>query len=137
MDTAVKDTLIEWAHRYNDPQYFQEDPIIFPTCFARKYEKGETSLADVEISALLASHLAWGRRSMIVRDCARMFDERDWRPYSYIMNGEYRDENVSMHRTIARHTATFSSFFMVVPPCLICFRLHYRITFYLTLCLIF
>ena len=37
---------------------------------------------------------------MIVRDCGRMFDEMGWRPYDYVMNGEYRDENVSMHRTI-------------------------------------
>ena len=100
MDAAIKETLIGWAHEYNDPKYFREDPIIFPTHFARKYEGGEASLADVEISALLASHLAWGRRSMIVRDCDRMLDEMDWKPYEYVMNGEYRDEDASMHRTI-------------------------------------
>lgn len=100
MDTALKETLIGWAEEYNDPKYFQEDPIIFPTGFARRYEAGEASLADVEISALLAAHLAWGRRAMIVRDCGRMFDEMCWRPYDYVMNGEYRDENASLHRTI-------------------------------------
>ena len=100
MDAAIKETLIGWAEEYNDPKYFQEDPIIFPTQFAKKYECGEASLADVEISALLAAHLAWGRRPMIVRDCGRMFDEMCWRPYDYIMNGEYRDEAVSLHRTI-------------------------------------
>ena len=100
MDTALKETLIGWAQEYNDPKYFQEDPIIFPTGFARKYEAGEASLADVEISALLSAHLAWGRRAMIVRDCGRMFDEMDWRPYAYVMNGEYRNENASLHRTI-------------------------------------
>ena len=57
-------------------------------------------MADVEIAALLASHLAWGRRSMIVRDCGRMLDEMCWKPYDYVMNGEYRNENVSLHRTI-------------------------------------
>lgn len=100
MDTALKETLIGWAHEYNNPRYFQEDPIIFPARFARQYEDGEAGLADVEISALLASHLAWGRRSMIVRDCGRMFDEMDWKPYDYVMNGEYRDEDASMHRTV-------------------------------------
>ena len=96
----MKETLIGWAEEYNDPKYFQEDPIIFPTQFARKYEAGEASVADVEISALLSSHLAWGRRAMIVRDCGRMFDEMCWKPYDYIMNGEYRNENASLHRTI-------------------------------------
>ena len=103
MDTGLKETLIGWAEEYNDPKYFQEDPIIFPTRLARKYEAGEASLADVEIAALLAGHLAWGRRAMIVRDCNRMLDEMCWRPYDYVMNGEYRDENASMHRTIKWH----------------------------------
>ena len=103
MDTGLKETLIGWAEEYNDPKYFQEDPIIFPTRLARKYEAGEAALADVEIAALLAGHLAWGRRAMIVRDCNRMLDEMCWRPYDYVMNGEYRDENASMHRTIKWH----------------------------------
>ena len=96
----MKDTLIGWAEEYNDPKYFQEDPIIFPTGFARKYEAGQASLADVEISALLSAHLAWGRRAMIVRDCGRMFDEMCWKPYDYVMAGDYRDENASLHRTV-------------------------------------
>ena len=100
MDAGLKETLIGWAEEYNDPKYFQEDPLIFPTRFARRYEKGEAALADVEIAALLSSHLAWGRRAMIVRDCERMFEEMCWKPYDYVMNGEYRDENVSLHRTI-------------------------------------
>lgn len=103
MDQTVKETLIEWAEKYNDPQYFTEDPIIFPRHFAGKYAAGEAALADVEIAALLAGHLAWGRRAMIVRDCDRMLDEMNWRPYDYVMNGEYRDENVSMHRTVKWH----------------------------------
>ena len=100
MDQSLKETLIGWAEEYNDPKYFQEDPIIFPTEFARRHDAGKASLADVEIAALLSAHLAWGRRAMIVRDCNRMFDEMDWRPYDYVMNGEYRNEGVSMHRTV-------------------------------------
>ena len=100
MERSLIQTLIGWAEEYNDPKYFQEDPIIFPTRFARAYEAGQASLADVEISALLSAHLAWGRRAMIVRDCDRMFEEMAWRPYDYVMNGEYRDENASLHRTI-------------------------------------
>lgn len=100
METGLIETLKGWAEEYNHPKYFQEDPIIFPTRFARSYEAGEASLADVEISALLSAHLAWGRRAMIVRDCGRMFDEMFWKPYDYVMNGEYRNENASLHRTV-------------------------------------
>jgi len=100
MDQSLKETLIGWAEEYNDPKYFQEDPIIFPTRFAQMLGKGKASVADVEIAALLSSHLAWGRRAMIVRDCDRMFEEMAWRPYDYVMNGEYRNEDASLHRTI-------------------------------------
>lgn len=100
MDQSIKETLIGWAQEYNDPKYFEEDPIIFPRHFAQKYSIAEASLADIEIAALLASHLAWGRRAMIVRDSNRMLDEMCWKPYDYVMNGEYRDENISLHRTI-------------------------------------
>ena len=100
MERHLKETLIGWAHEYNNPKYFQEDPIIFPTEFARRYRSGNANLADVEITGILASHLAWGRRSMIVRDCNRMFDQMQWKPYDYVMKGEYRDEACSLHRTI-------------------------------------
>ena len=100
MTAEIKETLIGWAHEYNDPKYFQEDPIAFPREFACRLATGKALLQDVEIAAVLSSHLAWGRRAMIVRDCGRMFDEMGWKPYEYVMNGEYRDENSSLHRTI-------------------------------------
>ena len=92
--------LIEWAVTYNDRKYFTEDPIAFPRHFAENYAAGNCVLADVEIAAVIAAHLAWGRRAMIVRDCGRAFDEMNWRPYDYVMNGEYRNDEVSLHRTV-------------------------------------
>ena len=100
MESSIKETLIGWAHKYNDPKYFQEDPIAFPREFAGRHADGKASLADVEIAAVLSAHLAWGRRSMIVRDCGRMFDEMGWKPYEYVMCGDYRNEDTSLHRTV-------------------------------------
>ena len=95
----MRDRLMAWAEKYNDPQYFQEDPVIFPKHFVSG--PGNTyRLADVEIAALIAAHLAWGRRSMIVRDCTRALDEMSWKPYEYVMAGEYRNDNSSLHRTV-------------------------------------
>ncbi len=85
------------AEQYNKEEYFTGDPIIFPKHFAHK---DGASLQDVEIAAVIAAHLAWGRRDMIVRDCKRAFDEMGWEPYSYVMAGLYRDEDKSLHRTI-------------------------------------
>lgn len=96
MKQDLKQQLIDWAETYNDPVYFLEDPIAFP----RKFLENGASLQDIEIAAIFSAHLAWGRRAMIVRDCARLFDEMQWRPYDYIMAHDYRDDNTSLHRTI-------------------------------------
>ncbi len=94
------DSIIALANEYNNLQYFEKDPIIFPKKFADGYFKGEYLLQDVEIAGVLSAHLAWGRREMIVRDCGRVFDEMEWKPFEYIMNGNYRCDNSSLHRTI-------------------------------------
>ena len=145
------------AEEYNNPRYFQTDPIAFPKHFLQLTQggsagaqcgsagaqcgsagtqygsagavsgggavsgravasgRGATSgrreadraageyvytLKDVEIAGLIAAHLAWGRRNMIVRDCNRAFEEMQWRPLEYVMRGEYRCGQESLHRTI-------------------------------------
>ena len=100
MKAKVKEQLIEWAEKYNDLQYFTEDPIMFPRKFALKMEEGSATLRDVEIAAVFAAHLAWGRRPLIIRDCERLFDEMGWRPADYVMTGDWRDDEQSVHRTI-------------------------------------
>lgn len=97
---TIEETLIQYSEKYNSPKYFETDPIKFPRHFAELYKKGEATIQDVEIAAVIAAHLAWGRRDMIVRDCNRAFDEMQWEPYQYIMAGNYRNDNTSLHRTI-------------------------------------
>lgn len=100
MDSNTRELLIEWAETYNDPQYFEQDPIAFPRRFAELMRRNEACLKDVEVSAVISGHLAWGRRAMIVRDTTRALDEMGWKPYDYVMRGEYRKEPVSLHRTV-------------------------------------
>lgn len=111
----IFNTVRQLALQYNREEYFTSDPIIFPKHFARmmngnsgieglcpkKYLcERKYTLQDVEIAAVIAAHLAWGRRDMIVRDCKRAFDEMEWQPYRYVMEGNCRDEECSLHRTI-------------------------------------
>ncbi len=96
MTEAQKDTLRSRAQLYNDPRWFEEDPIAFP----REMVRRGGSLRDVEIASVFASHFAWGRRSMIVRDCTRLFDEMQWRPEDYVMSGAWRSDAESIHRTV-------------------------------------
>lgn len=96
MTSGLKEQLIDWADKYNDPVYFDEDPIAFPRRFARD----GASLKDIEIASVFAAHFAWGRRAMIVRDCERLFDHMEWRPLDYVMSGDWRNDPVSIHRTV-------------------------------------
>ena len=96
MKQQTADLLKEWAEEYNQPKYFVEDPIAFP----REFVSRGASLQDIEIAAVFASHLAWGRRAMIIRDCERLFEQMEWRPYDYVMSGDYRSDDSSIHRTV-------------------------------------
>ena len=100
MEDSVRNLLVEWAETYNDPKYFQEDPIAFPRRLAEMARSGKASVKDVEVAAVFAAHFAWGRRAMIVRDCGRLFDEMSWKPYDYVMRGEWRCDPCSIHRTV-------------------------------------
>ena len=92
--------LVGWAETYNDPKYFEEDPIAFPRRFSELEKTGKCSVRDVEVAAVFAAHFAWGRRAMIVRDCGRLFDEMSWKPYDYVMKGNWRCDPSSIHRTV-------------------------------------
>jgi len=99
----LNDTILvirSLAEKYNDMEYFQGDPIIFPRRFATIAQEGEATLQDVEISGILSAHLAWGKRELIIRDCERLFDEMSWKPFEYVMAAQYRNDSKSLHRTI-------------------------------------
>ena len=76
LSDTLKQQLIDWAVKYDDPVYFSVDPIAFP----REFLSRGASLQDIEISAVFAAHFAWGRRAMIVRDCERLFDFMELKP---------------------------------------------------------
>ncbi len=64
----MKEFLDEQAALINTPEFIAEDPVQFP----RRFEK----LQDIEIVSLLASHIAWGKRSMICRDADPIQEEK-------------------------------------------------------------
>lgn len=85
---------------YNNAEFFTKDPIAFPRIFSERYMRGEATLQDVEIAGILSCHLAWGRREMIFNNCEKMFVEMKWQPGKYVMDGIYRNDPISLHRTI-------------------------------------
>lgn len=91
----IKELLDELTGRYNTAAFIEKDPIQFP----RRYTRRE----DIEIAAVLTSVLAWGKRSLVLRDAERLHARMDYAPYAFIMNREweaFRESRKNVHRTI-------------------------------------
>jgi uncharacterized protein (TIGR02757 family) len=89
---SLKELLDFEANRINSPDFIDADPVQFP----RKFDKQQ----DIEIAALLSATLAWGNRTMICRDCTRMFSLMDWQPHRYVMDEGYEElPDMNIHRT--------------------------------------
>lgn len=80
------------ARRINSVDFIDKDPVQFP----RQFE----SLCDIEIASLLSATIAWGNRTMIVRNCRKMFALMDWQPHNYVLDRGYEDlPESNIHRT--------------------------------------
>ncbi|MDE5929605.1 MAG: DUF2400 domain-containing protein, partial [Muribaculaceae bacterium] len=90
--SEIKELLDYHAARINSPEFIDDDPVQFPRMF--------TDRRDVEIAALLSATIAWGKRSMIIRDAQRMFALMDMQPYAYVMEQGYEElPHMNIHRT--------------------------------------
>lgn len=88
----TKDLLDHYAAKINSPEFIADDPVQFPRMF--------TDQRDCEIAALLAATIAWGKRSMIIRDANKMFGLMDWQPYRFVMERGYEElPDMNIHRT--------------------------------------
>ena len=98
---ALKPRLDTLVRQFNVPEFVIDDPLQFPKRFDDK--------RDIEISAMLTSTIAWGRRNMILRDAERMHALLDNMPYPFIMEGNIDDiPDNNIHRTFfGRHLRYF------------------------------
>ena len=51
MDSILEGKLRLWAQKYDNPEYFKEDPVAFPRLF---FQRG-ASLQDIEVAAVFAA----------------------------------------------------------------------------------
>ncbi len=92
LDSELKTLLDSAAARINVPEFVVEDPVQFPRRFSRQ--------GDIEAAALLCATLAWGKRSMICRDCERLLEIMGDSPEYYIRSGEFENlADGNIHRT--------------------------------------
>ncbi len=80
---SIKEFLDEKVDRYNHPDFIESDPIQIPHLFSDKY--------NIEISAFLASTIAWGQRVTIIKNLQKLMVLMDHAPYDFIMNHSEND----------------------------------------------
>lgn len=90
----LKDFLDAKAEQYNRPDFIDTDPIQIPHGFTRR--------EDIEIAAFLTASIAWGNRTMIIRNAKKMMDLMGNTPYDFVMS--YKESDLErlgsfVHRT--------------------------------------
>ena len=105
MDLGIQDLksfLDEKYERYNHPSFIESDPIQIPHSFSDKF--------DIEISAFLASTIAWGQRPTIIKNMNKLVALMDNAPYDFVLNCTKKDLKrfeYFVHRTFNGIDCTF------------------------------
>ena len=93
-DKDLKEFLDVKADLYNRKNFIQSYPIQIPHQYVKK--------EDIEIAGFLSATIAWGNRTMIIRNSNRMMEIMDNSPYDFIMNHsnkELKTITKFVHRT--------------------------------------
>ncbi len=91
---AIRELLFEKSDQYNKSGFIQDDPISIPHMFTDK--------EDIEISGFLAASIAWGQRSVILKNAEKLMKWMDHAPFDFIKNATESDImyfNNFKHRT--------------------------------------
>jgi uncharacterized protein (TIGR02757 family) len=75
--------LEEKVLQFNTKSFITDDPIQIPYNYSSK--------EDIEISAFLSCTIAWGNRTMIIKNGYRMMELLDESPYDFIVNHSESD----------------------------------------------
>jgi uncharacterized protein (TIGR02757 family) len=82
-DNELKDFLDEKVEQYNRPAFIADDPISIPRLFTIK--------EDIEIAGFLAATLAWGQRTVIIKNTRTILRLMDDSPHDFILNFSKKD----------------------------------------------
>lgn len=76
--SELKEFLEEKVVLYNNPNFIESDPIQIPHRFSVK--------EDIEIAGFLSATIAWGNRTMIIRNASKMMDVMGNSPHDFVMS---------------------------------------------------
>jgi len=93
-DKELKDFLDLKILQYNHVDFIEEDPVYVPHQFTKK--------EDIEIAGFLAATIAWGKRSMILKNALWLVKLMDYAPHDFIISfgkADLRRFEKYVHRT--------------------------------------
>ncbi len=93
MNKEVRQKLLEWAEKYESPDFIANDPIQFPRRYCQQ--------TDIEVSGFMTSFLSFGRRSQILDAAHRLDTIMQGCPYEYVMSKQW-ERDFSGHQTFYR-----------------------------------
>lgn len=76
--SELKVFLDEKVLQYNTLDFIESDPVQIPHLFARK--------EDIEIAGFLSATIAWGNRTMIIKNSHRMIHLMGNAPFDFVMS---------------------------------------------------
>ena len=79
----LKSFLDNWVEKIEQPDYVDDDPILFMHAFNQK--------EDQLLAGFFAATMAWGRRDVVIRKVRDFLDRMDNRPADFIANFSDRD----------------------------------------------
>lgn len=82
-DPNIKQWLDQRVDWYNVPAFIETDPIQVPHRFHRK--------EDVEVAAFFTASIAWGNRTMIIKNATRLMELMNFQPFSFLMDATLKD----------------------------------------------
>lgn len=93
-DDDIRELLDQKAEQYNRPDFIADDPVSVPHAFSKK--------EDIEIAGFLAAIIAWGQRTVIIRNAMRLMEYMDHCPHDFLLDAGPHDLEVFKsfkHRT--------------------------------------
>lgn len=81
--SELKSFLDEKVIQYNTLDFIESDPVQIPHLFSQK--------EDIEIAGFLSASIAWGNRTMIIKNSHKMMSLMGNAPYDFVMSHTEED----------------------------------------------
>lgn len=99
MLTNIRQQLEEQLSTLHAQQLISNSPLLVPR---RLMNTPGSSIADIELGAILSALVAWGEPHQSVLSATILMEQCNWKPYEYIRYGDFYelDDDCKIYRTM-------------------------------------